>query len=128
MVTKFDQTPKKALFVLIFINFALAFIVPSTTARATLMVPICLILLEIYKATPGKNNFGKLMMLQGVQADAIATSGVMTATAANIIAVGFINEQAGGSIGYMDWLAASIPTALITMFLTFFRWAQAVLH
>lgn len=120
MVTKFGQTPKKTLLVLIFINFALAFFVPSTTARATLMVPICLILLEIYKATPGKSNFGKLMMLQGVQADAIATSGVMTATAANIIAVGFINEQAGGSIGYMDWLAASMPTAIITMLLTFF--------
>lgn len=120
MVTRFGQTPKKTLLVLIFINFALAFFVPSTTARATLMVPICLILLEIYKATPGKSNFGKLMMLQGVQADAIATSGVMTATAANIIAVGFINEQAGGSIGYMDWLAASMPTAIITMLLTFF--------
>lgn len=106
MITEFGQTPKKALFVLIVINFCLVFFVPSTTARAALMVPICLILLEVYKAVPGKSNFGKLMMLQGVQADALATSGVMTGTAANIIAVGFINSQAGGSIGYMDWLVA----------------------
>ncbi|MGW9124172.1 SLC13 family permease [Paenibacillus chitinolyticus] len=120
MVTKFGKTPKTTLFLLIVINFILAFFVPSTTARATLMVPICLILLEVYKAIPGKSNLGKTMMLQGVQADAIATSGVMTATSGNIIAVGFINDQAGGNIGYMDWLLASMPTAIVTMLITFF--------
>ncbi len=120
MITKFGKTPKRTLFLLVVINFILAFFVPSTTARATLMVPICLILLEVYKAIPGKSRLGKTMMLQGVQADALATSGVMTATSGNIIAVGFINEQAGGHIGYMDWLLASMPTAIITMTITFF--------
>ncbi|OOF64736.1 DASS family sodium-coupled anion symporter [Rodentibacter sp. Ppn85] len=119
MITYFGQSPKKALFVLIIINFVLVFFVPSTTARATLMVPICMILLEIYKAVPGESAFGKLMMLQGVQADAIATSGVMTGTAANIIAVGFINSQTGADIGYLDWLVASLPTALISMFMAY---------
>lgn len=120
MITKFGKTPKMTLLVLIAINFILAFFVPSTTARATLMVPICLILLEVYKAIPGRSNLGRVMMLQGVQADALATSGVMTATSGNIIAVGFINELAGGQIGYMDWLLASMPTAIITMLITFF--------
>jgi sodium-dependent dicarboxylate transporter 2/3/5 len=120
MVTRFGKTPKKTLFILVFINFALAFFVPSTTARATLIVPICIILLEVYKAIPGESNLGRVMMLQGVQADALATSGVMTATAGNIIAVGFINDLTGSSIGYMDWLLAGIPTAIITMAITFF--------
>lgn len=119
MVTKFGTTPVKTLAVLVIINFVLAFFVPSTTARATLMMPICLILLEVYKAIPGKSPLGKIMMLQGLQADALATSGVMTATSGNIIAVGFINEQAGGDIGYMDWLFASMPAAIITMTITF---------
>ncbi|GKU80496.1 DASS family sodium-coupled anion symporter [Paenibacillus sp. L3-i20] len=120
MVTAFGKTPTRTLAVLVLINFILAFFVPSTTARATLMMPIALILLEVYKAIPGKSRLGKVMMLQGLQADALATSGVMTATAGNIIAVGFINEQAGGSIGYMDWLFASMPAAIITMVITFF--------
>lgn len=119
MVTKFGKTPKRTLIVLVVINFVLAFFVPSTTARATLMMPICLILLEVYRAIPGKSPLGKVMMLQGLQADALATSGVMTATAGNIIAVGFINEQAGGDIGYMDWLFASMPASIITMAITF---------
>ena len=120
MITHFGQTPKRAMFVLVVINFVLVFFVPSTTARATLMVPICLILLDIYRAPPGESNFGKLMMLQGVQADALATSGVMTGTAANVIAVGFINDLAGGDIGYMDWLVASFPLAFLSMMITFF--------
>lgn len=120
MITSFGQTPKKALFVLVLINFCLVFFVPSTTARATLMVPICMILLEVHRAIPGKSNYGKLMMLQGVQADALATSGVMTGTAANIIAVGFINSQTDGNIGYMDWLVASFPLAILGMTMAFF--------
>ncbi|MBT2649418.1 DASS family sodium-coupled anion symporter [Bacillus sp. ISL-34] len=119
MVTKFGKTPKRTLLVLVIINFVLAFFVPSTTARATLMMPICLILLEVYRAIPGKSPLGKVMMLQGLQADALATSSVMTATSGNIIAVGFINAQAGGDIGYMDWLFASMPAAIITMVITF---------
>lgn len=120
MITSFGKTPKMTLFILIVINFAIAFLIPSTTARATLLVPICLILLEVYKATPGKSNLGKLMMLQGVQSDALATSGIMTATAGNVIAVGLINETAGGTIGYMDWLVVSMPLSFITMILAFF--------
>lgn len=120
MITFFGGTPKRTPLVMIFINFALAFFVPSTMARASLMVPICVILLEIYRAVPGQSNFGRLMMLIGVQADAVATSSVMTGTAANMIAVKFIQEQTGTNIGYMDWLAAAMPSAVLTMLLTFF--------
>jgi solute carrier family 13 (sodium-dependent dicarboxylate transporter), member 2/3/5 len=37
------------------------------------------------------------------------------------IAVGFINEQAGGNINYMDWLFAAMPASIITMTITFFN-------
>nr|WP_272929354.1 DASS family sodium-coupled anion symporter [Rhodovulum sulfidophilum] len=119
MVTRFGGTPTRTLAILVLINFVIVFFIPSTTARASLMVPICIILLEIYRAVPGKSNFGKLMMLLGVQADALATSGVMTGTAANMIAVQFIYDQAGGEIGYMDWLLAGMPMAMMSMCLTF---------
>lgn len=119
MIMRFGHTPKRILFILIIVNFVITFFIPSTTARASLMVPLCVILLEIYHAVPGKSSFGKLMMLIGVQADAVATSAVMTGTAANMIAVKFIQEQAGAQIGYMDWVLAGMPTALITMFATF---------
>ena len=119
MVTRFGKTPKRLLFVLVLVNFVLAFFVPSTTARASLIVPIVLVLLDIYKALPGESNFGKLMMLQGVQNNAFATSMVMTATSAQVIAMGFIEQQTGTSVGYMGWMLGSIPQAIITAVLMF---------
>lgn len=119
LVTKLAKSPTQTLIVFAIVNFILAFFVPSTTARASLLVPITLVILEIFKAAPGKSKFGKLMMLQGVQTNAIATSVVMTATSAQVLAIGFINEQAGGDLGYLQWILGSIPQAILTVVLTF---------
>ena len=119
LTTKFAKTPTQVLVVFVIVNYILAFFVPSTTARASLIVPIALIILEIYKAVPGKSNFGRLLMLQGVQNNAFATSVVMTATSAQVLAIGFINEQAGGDVGYMEWLLGSLPQAINTTVIAF---------
>ena len=114
MVTKFGKTPVQTMLVLVAVNFILAFFVPSTTARASLLVPIALVLLEVYKVLPGESNFGKLLMLQGVQNNAFSTSVVLTATSAQVIAIGFIQQQTGQTVGYMDWLLGSLPQAILT--------------
>lgn len=119
LTTKFAKTPTQVLIVFVVVNYILAFFVPSTTARASLIVPIALVILEIYQAAPGKSKFGKLMMLQGVQNNAFATSIVMTATSAQVLAIGFINEQTGARLGYMQWLLGSLPQALITTIIAF---------
>ncbi len=119
LTTKFAKTPTQTLIVFVVVNYILAFFVPSTTARASLIAPIALVILEVYKALPGESKFGKLMMLQGVQNNAFATSVVMTATSAQVLALGFINEQAGASLGYMHWLLGSFPQALLTTVIAF---------
>lgn len=119
MVVKFGRTRVQTLAVLLAVNFILAFFVPSTTARASLILPISIVLLEVYQELPGQSKFGKLMMLQNVQNNAFATSMVMTATSAQVIAIGFINKQAGANLGYMDWLIASLPQALFTAIIVF---------
>lgn len=119
LVTKLGRTPKGTLVALILTNFVVAFFVPSTTARAALLVPIVTVLLEVYKQIPGKSRFGKLMTLQGVQNNAFATSMVITATSAQVLALGFINEMTGSSLGYMEWLLGSLPQAVITSLLVF---------
>ncbi len=120
LVTKFGKTPKGTLGALILANFILAFFVPSTTARAALLVPIVTVLLEVYKQVPGESKFGKLMTLQGVQTNAFATSMVITATSGQVLAVGFINEMTGSNLGYMEWMLGSLPQALLTALIMFF--------
>lgn len=119
LVTRFGKTPVRTLAVLVVVNFILAFFVPSTTARASLLVPITLVLLEVYKAMPGKSQFGRLMMLEGVQNNAFATSMVVTATSAQVLAMGFINQQTGATVGYMQWLLGSLPQAVLAAILSF---------
>ncbi|MDO5027004.1 MAG: DASS family sodium-coupled anion symporter [Tissierellia bacterium] len=119
LVTKFAKTPTQTLIVFVIVNYILAFFVPSTTARASLLVPIALILLEVYQVLPGESNYGKLMMLQGVQNNAFATSVVLTATSAQVLALGFIKEQTGADIGYMQWLIGSLPQAILTTIFAF---------
>ena len=56
MVTTFGSRAKWALLSMIVVNGILAFLVPSTTARAALMLPIVLILADVYGAVPGRSR------------------------------------------------------------------------
>ncbi|WEB70346.1 SLC13 family permease [Aerococcus christensenii] len=120
LTTRFAKTPTQVLVIFVIVNYILAFFVPSTTARASLIVPIALVILEVYQELPGESKFGKLMMLQGIQNNAFATSVIMTATSAQVLAVGFINEQTGAKIGYLQWMMGAIPQALLTTLFAFF--------
>ncbi len=115
MVVSFGTRARWALLSMIVLNGFLAFLVPSTTARAALMLPIVLILADVYGAVPGKSNFGASMMIQELQSNNIYTSGILTATACNIMAVGFIRELGKQQVFYTDWLFAAFPIAAITM-------------
>lgn len=119
LITKLGTSPKGSLLALTVVNFVLAFFVPSTTARAALLVPIVTVLLEVYKQVPGQSKFGKLMTLQGVQNNAYATSMVMTATSAQVLAIGFISQMTGARLGYMEWILGSAPQAILTAILMF---------
>jgi anion transporter len=115
IVSKFGTTTKKALLALCLVNLLLAFVVPSTTARAAIMLPICLMILKVYKAAPGSSNFGKQMMLQEIHANNISTSGILTATAPQILAVSYISNMGGVDVTWGKWLVAGMPIAILTL-------------
>lgn len=119
MVTTFGRTANSTLLVLIATNFILAFVVPSTTARAAVMLPICLLVAQTFGAKPGESNFGRAMMLQEVHGNNISTTGILTATAPQILAIGLIADLTGRSVTWMDWLVASMPIAILTMLVSF---------
>ncbi|MBQ8993042.1 MAG: DASS family sodium-coupled anion symporter [Turicibacter sp.] len=119
VVSKFGKTAKGALLALIFVNFLLAFVIPSTTARAALLLPITMMICKIYNAVPGESNFGRQMMLQEIHVNNIATSGILTATAAQIMAVGYIKDLAGIDVTWGKWFMAGMPIAILTMIASF---------
>ena len=115
VISRFGHTAKSALATLAMTNLVLAFLVPSTTARATLMLPISLLILKVYKAIPGESNFGRQLVIQQLQFNNICTTGILTATSPQIMAVGLIKDLAGANVTWMDWFAASFPVATLTV-------------
>ncbi|MBS1484933.1 MAG: anion transporter, partial [Clostridium sp.] len=115
IVSRFGTTAKKALISLGVVNLLLAFVVPSTTARAAMLLPICLMVLNVYQAVPGKSNFGKQLMIQEIHFNNISTSGILTATAPQILAVGYILSMANVNVTWGEWFIASMPIAILTL-------------
>lgn len=119
IVSKFGKTAKGALLSLLIVNFLLAFVIPSTTARAALLLPITMMICKIYNAVPGESNFGRQVMLQEIHVNNIATSGILTATAAQIMAVGYIKDLAGIDVTWGKWFMVGMPIAILTMIASF---------
>lgn len=115
IVSRFGTTARRALIALGVVNLLLAFVVPSTTARAAMLLPICMMVLKVYQAEPGKSNFGKQLMIQEIHFNNISTSGILTATAPQILAVGYILSMAQVDVTWGDWFKASMPIAILTL-------------
>ena len=119
MVTKFGKSTITILISLFVVNFLLAFVIPSTTARAAVMLPIMLLIADAYGVNKGNINLGKLMGIQGLQSNALSTSAILTATAPQILAIGLVKEMTDFDFGWAQWFAASAPIAILSLVASF---------
>lgn len=122
LITKFGKSVNSVLMLLIAINFLIAFIVPSTTARAAMMFPIVLLVVEAFEVNINdpKNNFGKMLALHGIQANNLSTAAIVTATSSQILAISFIKDLTGREVSWMQWFVASAPVTIFTLVAMFF--------
>lgn len=122
LITKFGKSVNSVLILLIIINFLIAFVVPSTTARAAMMFPIVLLVVEAFEANINdpKNSFGKLLAIHGIQANNLSTAAIVTATSSQILAISFIKDLTGHDVSWMEWFIASAPITILTLFAMFF--------
>ncbi|MGN9162875.1 SLC13 family permease [Clostridium sulfidigenes] len=122
LISKFGKSVNSILILLIIINFLIAFVVPSTTARAAMMFPIVLLVVEAFEVNINdpKNNFGKLLALHGIQANNLSTAAIVTATSSQILAISFIKDLTGHEVSWMEWFLASAPITILTLVSMFF--------
>lgn len=122
LLVKFGKTANSIMALLIATNFLIAFIVPSTTARAAMMFPIVLLVVEAFELSiqDPKNNFGKSLALHGIQANNLSTAAIVTATSSQILAISFIKDLTGHEVSWMEWFMASAPVTIATLVAMFF--------
>ena len=121
-VLKFGKNTRGIFFSFIIINLVLSMFISATTVKATILLPIFMVVAAIFGASNGqRNNVGRNLVLQNLFAVNIGASGFMTGSGANLLAVSLIAGAVGGyNVSYTDWLSAALPLALILLFLGWF--------
>ena len=98
-------------------NIILAFLVPSTTARTAILLPVCLSIIQVY-GVEGSSNFAKGLLLVLTFTNSTIAAGILTASVPNPITVSFIAKAGGDAISYLDWFVYGFPPALLMTIIT----------
>lgn len=98
-------------------NICLAFLVPSTTARTAILLPVCLSIIDVF-GLQGRSKLAIGLLLTLSFTNATISAGILTATVPNPVTIDFISKAGGASINYADWFVYGFPPALIMTFIT----------
>lgn len=121
-VIKFGKNATMIIFSFMVINIVLSAFISATTAKATILLPIFMVIAAIYGASGGKrNNFGRNLVLQNLFQINIGASGFITGSGANLLAGALIAGAMGWNVfSYQDWFVAAFPLCLLLMVIGWF--------
>jgi len=114
---RFGRNASSVFLSFLFINLVLSVFISATTAKAVILLPIFMVVSAIYGARPGpgRNNLGRSLVLQNLLAVNLGASAFVTGSGANLLAAALIGGAIGGSVYFLDWMTAMLPTAIILM-------------
>ncbi len=123
-IVKFGKSVTSLLFSFIAINVVLSMFISATTAKATILLPIFMVVAAVFGAEGGdkKNNFGRNLVLQNLFQINVSAGGFITGSGANLLAGALI---AGAMMWEKDfefyrWMEVALPLALINIFIGWF--------
>ena len=117
-VLKFGKSAQGIFFSFMIINIVLSALISATTAKATILLPIFMVVCAIYGASDGnRNNFGRNLVLQNLFQINVAATGFLTGSGAHLLAISLIMGSYGITIGYSDWFVACFPMTIIIILL-----------
>ena len=121
-VLKFGKSASGIFFSFLIINVVLSLFISATTVKATILLPIFMVVAAIFGASQGnRNNFGRNLVLQNLFQINIGASAFMTGSGANLLAVSLLmGAYSSVSVIYADWLVAAFPLAMILLLIGWF--------
>lgn len=128
-VIKFGKNAFWVIFSFIIINVVLSAFISATTAKATILLPIFMVIAAIYGATgeDNRNNFGRNLVLQNLFQINIGASGFLTGSGANLLAASLIAGAMGWELfSYQDWFIAAFPLAIILILIAWFIGSKVI--
>lgn len=121
-VIRFGKNATWIFFSFIIINIVLSIFISATTAKATILLPIFMVIAAIYGARmDNRNNFGRNIVLQNLFQITVGASGFITGSGANLLAGSLIAGALGRKMfGFQDWFIAAFPLCIILILLGWF--------
>ena len=116
-VIRFGKSAKGVLWSFLVINLVLSAFISATTVKATIMLPIFMVICAIYGASNGnRNNFGRNLVIQNLFQVNIGANAFYTGSGAHLLAISLIAGFIGScDFGYADWLVAVGPMSVIIL-------------
>ena len=116
-VIKFGRSAKGVLWSFLLINLVLSAFISATTVKATIMLPIFMVICAIYGASGGnRNNFGRNLVIQNLFQVNIGANAFYTGSGAHLLAISLIAGFLGScDFGYKEWLVAVGPMSVIIL-------------
>jgi anion transporter len=125
-IVKFGKNASSIFLSFIVINVVLSLFISATTAKATILLPIFMVVAAVYGATGGKNknNFGRNLVLQNLLQINISAGAFVTGSGANLLAASLIAGAVGSQVFFYDWMEAAAPLAFTLIFIAWFLGAK----
>ncbi|MDL2322442.1 DASS family sodium-coupled anion symporter [Bacteroidales bacterium OttesenSCG-928-A17] len=122
-IIRFGKNARGVFLSFIVINIVLSMFISATTAKATILLPIFMVVAAIYGATGGnnRNNFGRNLVLQNLFQINVCASGFITGSGANLLAGSLIAGAMGWTLfSFQDWFIAVFPLCIILVVIGYF--------
>lgn len=103
----------------------------TNTATTMMMLPIALSVITLAReklAQEHLSDFGPALMLAIAYSCTIGGLGTLIGTVPNALAAGFIQENYGIELGFVDWMMVGVPIVLVGLPATFLLLTRTVFH
>lgn len=123
-IVKFGRSATSIFFSFIFINIILSMFISATTAKATILLPIFMVVAAVFGATgdKNKNNFGRNLVLQNLFQINVTAGMFITGSGANLLAGALIAGAIAdmNDFSFYTWMEAAFFLAFFNIFIGWF--------
>jgi sodium-dependent dicarboxylate transporter 2/3/5 len=94
--------------VYLLVSFVISMFI-TDVAVVAMMLPVTVGLIKSAGCKPGESNFGRGLMMAIMFGSTLGGIATPSGVSANIIAMGFLEKNAGISISFLDWTLLAVP-------------------
>jgi len=113
VVSAVGANPRYILLSVALANLLIAPLSPSTTAKAVIMLPICIGLIQAFNAKKG-SAYAASVMLMCMAANNICSTAFLTATVPNPISASYMID-AGLKLSWTEWFVMAFPLTVVLL-------------